>query len=396
MDMDLYPSELRWQPEAIKARERNEPSIRFVEGHIGDPKLRVWFWFWIFLLWTAFKAFLRGTIPYSHAMGNKRLRKAVVKQFAQEGISIGADQVFISNGSSEAIETVMALRFRGKKILVNRWFYPNYVGMAAMAGVELVKYEDLDEAAKLLEDDNDITGWIVNDPHNPSGKLLSREETRRIVSIVEKHELHVIADEAYSTIVFAEEFVTLAHFLNWEQITVVRSASKDLGMPGIRVAWLVMEGPPEQLASKGPLTHPWECMFSLAARRLGPVAEFIQEAIALYLEYGSRRIRWQRQWYQDSRDALRNALINSRFKEMFVPEGAFYLQIIHPDIENGRKFTEWLIGEFQLNGWTCTITPLGDTDDGAVFRIAYVANKEGCARLGRILCAAEAKYLSSR
>ena len=43
---------------------------------------------------------------------------------------------------------------------------------------------------------------IVNSPHNPTGRVFSREELQRIADLVIEHDLIAITDEVYEHLVF--------------------------------------------------------------------------------------------------------------------------------------------------------------------------------------------------
>ncbi|GAX13433.1 kynurenine---oxoglutarate transaminase / cysteine-S-conjugate beta-lyase / glutamine---phenylpyruvate transaminase [Fistulifera solaris] len=87
--------------------------------------------------------------------------------------------------------------------------------------------------------------FILNTPHNPTGKIFSQTELEGIAEIVRKHpRITVIADEVYEYLVFdktKEPHVPMASLL-WDQTLTLSSAGKTFSCTGWKVGWAV--GPP--------------------------------------------------------------------------------------------------------------------------------------------------------
>jgi aspartate/methionine/tyrosine aminotransferase len=85
---------------------------------------------------------------------------------------------------------------------------------------------------------------MVSNPHNPAGRVLSREELEGIASIAEERDLLVFADELYEDMIFEGEHVSMASFSNdlFERTLTVFGFSKAFGIPGYRIAYLTSRG----------------------------------------------------------------------------------------------------------------------------------------------------------
>ncbi|KAH7875640.1 aminotransferase [Lentinula edodes] len=82
---------------------------------------------------------------------------------------------------------------------------------------------------------------IVNTPHNPVGKVFTRAELEMIASLAKEHNLLVMADEVYDTLVFdGKEHVRIATLPGmWDCTVTVGSAGKSFAATGWRVGWLI-------------------------------------------------------------------------------------------------------------------------------------------------------------
>jgi aspartate/methionine/tyrosine aminotransferase len=92
--------------------------------------------------------------------------------------------------------------------------------------------------------------FVLNTPHNPTGKMFSRLELERIATILEKYpNVIVVSDEVYENISYGEaphiSFATLSPETFAKTLTLA-SAGKTFSITGWKVGWGV--GPAELIA----------------------------------------------------------------------------------------------------------------------------------------------------
>lgn len=82
---------------------------------------------------------------------------------------------------------------------------------------------------------------VVNNPHNPSGKIYSREELEHLLYISRKNDLYLMSDEAYSDFVLDPyEFISLGALDPAREKTIVcNSISKNYGISGWRLGYVI-------------------------------------------------------------------------------------------------------------------------------------------------------------
>ena len=86
---------------------------------------------------------------------------------------------------------------------------------------------------------------MINTPNNPTGSVMSRETMAKIAELAVKHDILVISDDVYNTLLYdGEEVVSIASFPGMKERTViVNSFSKSYAMTGWRIGFIA--GPAE-------------------------------------------------------------------------------------------------------------------------------------------------------
>lgn len=92
---------------------------------------------------------------------------------------------------------------------------------------------------------------VLNNPHNPLGKMFTEEELKEIADIAKKHDLIVISDEVYEYLVFPSsplKHIRIANIEGMKERTItISSAGKTYSNTGWKIGW--MAGPVSLLDS---------------------------------------------------------------------------------------------------------------------------------------------------
>ena len=82
--------------------------------------------------------------------------------------------------------------------------------------------------------------FVINNPNNPVGKLYTKKELNYIFKICRKRKIYLIVDEAYSDFVIGKKFFSCANLdSELENLIIVNSLSKNMGMSGWRIGYLI-------------------------------------------------------------------------------------------------------------------------------------------------------------
>lgn len=154
--------------------------------------------------------------------------------------------------------TVLAVTQPGESVIVQSPVYAPFYSCVTTTGRRLVhnplKLEDgryaIDfdhleqcaaEGARLL---------ILCSPHNPVGRVWSRDELERILKIARKHDLVVLADEIHADLVYPgikhTALATLA--VDGDQIITALAPSKTFNIPGLGLSALIVPNPSHRAA----------------------------------------------------------------------------------------------------------------------------------------------------
>ena len=158
------------------------------------------------------------------------------------------DEILVTAGGQAALHiAIMAMANPGDEIIILLPHYPPYVVNAQLAGAKAV-YVKLKSEDGFIPDpatiENAITEKtkiiIVLTPNNPTGSVYPEETLKGILDLAKKHNLVLISDEVYETLVFDgakhKSLVSLAGAK--DHVVQVNSFSKTYAMTGLRVGYL--------------------------------------------------------------------------------------------------------------------------------------------------------------
>ena len=200
-----------------------------------------------FLKEAAIRAIRGGHNQYCRMTGEPALNQAVAAhQQRFYGLSFDPDdEVTVMNGATEALfATFQALCEAGDEVIFFEPFYDSYPACVAMAGgvARLVTLRSPDFSYDPRELERAISprtrAILLNTPHNPTGKVFSREELEHIAALCRRHDLLAIADEVYEHLVFDGEHVPIAGLPGMRERTItISSTGKTFSMTGWKIGY---------------------------------------------------------------------------------------------------------------------------------------------------------------
>ncbi|ALB02945.1 aminotransferase class I/II-fold pyridoxal phosphate-dependent enzyme [Kocuria palustris] len=281
----------------------------------------------------AAEALRSGLNQYSPERGLPELREAIAaQQLATQSRELDPHtQVVVTAGAAEALAaSLLSILRPGDEVVVLEPHYDLYAAIVAFAGgvlhpVALRPPEfgvDLEDLRAAFSDRT--AAVLVNDPHNPTGTVLSPETAREIARLAVEHDAVILTDEVYEHLRYDGAHLSLAAGASSsmlepelaervrERTLVVSSASKSLQVTGWRIGWV--SGPADLIsgvsAVKTYLSH------SAAAP--------LQKAVAAGL-------RDLQTWGQTlaAEQAQRSALVGQALRDLGLqvaqPSGSYYV-----------------------------------------------------------------------
>ncbi len=188
---------------------------------------------------------------YAITWGSKPLRDAIVESTARHFPGFGAidpeTQVTVTCGATEAmIAAMLGLLDPGDEVIIFEPYYENY-GPDAILSDAVPRYVTLHEPDWSIDPDElrrafgpRTRGIVINSPHNPTGKVFSREELELIAALCVEHDVIAFTDDIYEHLVFEGEHIPLATLPGMAERTVsIHSMSKTYSVTGWRIGWTI-------------------------------------------------------------------------------------------------------------------------------------------------------------
>ena len=182
-------------------------------------------------------------------------REAVAQYYSERGIQLNPDQIFLTTSTSEAYSFVFRLLANpGDSILAPQPSYPLFDFLGGLNDVQILPYPlvydggwqvDLDALASRRE--SRCRTVLVVHPNNPTGSYVHERELARMVEICCRSQAALIADEVFADYAFtADPDRVRSHAQTSAALTFTLSGlSKILALPQMKLAWIVVNGPPE-------------------------------------------------------------------------------------------------------------------------------------------------------
>ena len=291
---------------------------------------------------------------YPPGPGVPELRRAVAEhQRRFYGIELNPDtQVLAVAGATEGIAAAMlSLLETGDEVITFEPFYDSYPATIAMAGA-IRKPVTLHAPAYALDVDalraavTDRTRLILlNTPHNPTGKVFTRDELTAIAELAVERDLLVVSDEVYEHLVFDGEHIPICTLPGMADRTVtISSMGKTFSFTGWKTGWVT--GRPELVTavktSKQFLTYVG----------VGP----FQYAAAAGLAMDDAYYRSFRDDLQAKRDHLCAGLADAGF-EVYRPQGTYFIttSILPFGETDGYAFCQQLPHRIGLVAVPCSV-----------------------------------------
>jgi hypothetical protein len=186
-------------------------------------------------------------------------RQAVASYYAERGIALDPGQIFLTTSTSEAYSYVFRLLAdSADTVLVPQPGYPLFDFLAGLNDVGVVPYPliydqgwqiDLPALEKRL--DARTRAILVVHPNNPTGSFVRQRELAELLAFCRRHNMALVADEVFADYPFAADPQrVVSHAAVTEALTFTLSGlSKISALPQMKLAWLVLNGPPEILRS---------------------------------------------------------------------------------------------------------------------------------------------------
>ena len=192
----------------------------------------------------AVAAITGGHNQYAPLPGVPALREAIFAH-QQRHYGLEPEDVLVTFGATEAIAAAaLALLEPGDEVILLEPMYDSYAGVIQFAGahrrpVTLAPPDFALDAEELAAAVTPRTRMVLlNSPHNPTGRVLSRAELQSVADVCIANDLICVSDEVYEHLVYAGEHIPIATLPGMAGRTVtVSSVGKSFSVTGWKIGW---------------------------------------------------------------------------------------------------------------------------------------------------------------
>ena len=317
----------------------------------------------------------KGNNFYTQSEGLPELLDAIAEKENSKGLSIGPENVVVTNGVSEGLDMVISSIVEdGDEVLLPGPYYPPYASYVRLHGGKPIEFAVDFKNSRLDVDDikakisSKTVAICLISPNNPTGLVFDETALKQIVDIANEHDLYLICDEIYDKIVFDQEFTGIGKVAGNSPVIILNGFSKVHLMSGWRIGYIAFNDSPQ-------LDSIRENLPKLARVRIStnlPVQYAALESLRGPQDYIGKfvsEIKTHRDYVIKRLNAMNNITC-------YNPQGAFYA---FPKIEN-NKFSsdkDFVLELLKQKGvLTVHGSGFGTQYGSGHFRIVYLPNME--------------------
>ena len=346
----------------------------------------------------AYTAIRNGHTKYTHSSGMPQLRKAIAERLMADcGISYTPEQIVVASGAKHSVYIAMrALINDGDEVILPAPYWVTYAEIIKMVGgtpviISASEKSDFKITKKQLEEavSNKTKLFILNNPSNPTGMLYNEDELRELAEICVKHDLYIMSDEIYYTLVYdGKKFTSVAELGEdiKERTIIINGVSKTYAMTGWRIGYSASN---LQLA---------KIMGNYLSHSTSAPSTISQLAAIEALKGPQESVAAMRDEFEKRRDYIVKRINAMDGLSCRKPDGAFYV-MLNIEKQIGKTLGGKLINnsdDFSLafleNGKVAAVSCTGFGCDNFV-RLTYASSmesiKEGMDRLERFVGAVD-------
>lgn len=292
----------------------------------------------------AVEALYLGRTHYGASHGEHNLREAICAYFEEDyGFRPDLAQTVVTSGANPLIYyTIAVLVNPDEEVIITDPSFVSYKAVLSMLGIKAIRihtshHDGFRMAPEAVE--KSITSKtkliVINSPCNPTGAVYSENDIRALYRIAEKHDLYVLSDEIYATIIYeGKHFSPGVLDACRERVIVTNGFSKPFAMTGWRVGYAV--GPEPVIEKIGLLSQ----------TIVSCVPPFLQDGCVAALKNRKEYTHIYTETYRKLRDIVCRELGKADALSFTKPAGAFYIMIdVSKTGMDGDEFSKKLLEE---------------------------------------------------
>ena len=286
---------------------------------------------------------------YMPECGAPFLRETIAKYYADRGVTVSTDEVFVSSGASDELGDILDLFDRGSSALVIEPAYPAYVDANVMAGRKIVHLASGKDNGFLPSPSEEVKADIlyICSPNNPTGAVFSRNQLQAWVDFANENGSVILFDAAYEAFIEDESLPHSIFELDGAETCAIEicSLSKTAGFTGTRLGYTVI--PKKLIRQRMKFNEMW---VRNRTTKTNGVSYIIQKGgAAVFTPEGQKQIHDNIKVYKNNAKVLMKAL--DKLGIWYCGgKNAPYIWMKCPDGMGSWEFFDYLLNEIQVVG----------------------------------------------
>lgn len=314
---------------------------------------------------------------YGPEQGYDFLREAIVNYYSENGVSLDAAEVFVSDGAKSDTGNITDLFDKDNVILIPDPVYPVYVDTNIMNGRNITYMNANAENNFLPMPDKSVHADIIYicSPNNPTGAAYSHAQLKEWVDYALENDALILYDSAYECFITDETLPRSIFCIEEARKCAIEfcSLSKTAGFTGTRCGYTIVPKDLKFTASNGEEL----CVNAMWNRRqttkFNGVSYIIQKgAAAVFSKEGMAQCKENIRYYQENAKIIAK-MLDSKGIRYFGGVNSPYIWFECPNGMDSWDFFDYLLTNAQIVG-----TPGAGfgTNGKNFFRLTSFGNRE--------------------
>jgi GntR family transcriptional regulator/MocR family aminotransferase len=270
------------------------------------------------------------TLEYGDRKGYAPLRSTIAHVLASQGLQTSSESILITAGSQQALALASRMLLKpGDVILVESPTYGGALDLFRALGFRIASIPtdehglQVEKLEKLLQQHHPKLIYTIPNFQNPTGACLSSQRRRRLIALADRYNVPILEDDFVGDLRYEGRAQPALKALDPGGRVIYVSTFSKMLMPGLRVGFLVAEGPIyDSLVS-------YKRVDDLATSNL------IQRALEAYVTVGRYQAHLRRSCrvYRKRRDAMLQAISRHLPAGAHInpPQGGLFIWLRLPD-----------------------------------------------------------------
>ncbi|PXV96025.1 LL-diaminopimelate aminotransferase [Lachnotalea glycerini] len=291
---------------------------------------------------------------YGPERGYDFVRNSIVEYYKRNGVSIEADEIFISDGAKSDTGNITDLFDKDNIVMVPDPVYPVYVDTNTMDGRNIIYIDANADNQFLPMPDSNVHADIIYlcSPNNPTGATYNKEQLKTWVDYALANNSIILFDAAYEAFITDEALPRSIFSIEGAKKCAIEfcSLSKTAGFTGIRCGYTIVPKALTVTASTGALMSLNAMWNRRQSTKFNGVSYIVQKgAAAAFSEKGMQQSRQNIKYYQENAKIIANCLAKKNVR-FFGGVNSPYIWFECPNEMESWAFFDYLLENVQVVG----------------------------------------------